>query len=105
MRATTFSSNLNAVPQTYLANHWYKLAVDWGVGGLMTLNLYDSDGISLLNTVSATDNTYTSGGIAFRGFRGDYYFDTYELSTAPLPGTLLLLSSGLLGLISWRRRS
>jgi hypothetical protein len=97
--------DLNAVSQSYIADHWYKLAIDWGVGGLITANLYDSDGVTLLNSVSTTDNTITSGGIAFRGFAGDYYFDTYErVSAAPLPGSMLLLSSGLVGLMGLRRK-
>ena len=74
---------LATVPQTYIANRWYKIIVEWNVGGLIVAYLYDSDGSTLLNTVSATDNTWTSGGIGFRGFTGDYYFDTYERYVKP----------------------
>ena len=74
---------LNSVPQTLIANRWYKMVVEWNVGGLIVAYLYDSDGSTLLNTVLATDNTWTSGGIGFRGFYGDYYFDTYERYVKP----------------------
>ena len=67
---------LNAVNQTWLANHWYRFEITWGVGGAIPGKLYDSDGTTLLNTVTATDNTITSGGLAFRGFGNTLDFDT-----------------------------
>ena len=77
--AVATSITLNAVPQTYIANRWYKVIVEWTVGGLIDVYLFDSDGMTLLNRVSAMDNTWTSGGIGFWGFGpGDYCFDTYE---------------------------
>jgi hypothetical protein len=82
--AVATSIVLNAVPQTYIANRWYKVIVEWTVGGLIDVYLYDSDGSTLLNTISATDNTWNSGGIGFRGFGlGDYYFDTYDRYVQP----------------------
>ena len=82
--APATSIALNAVPQTYIAHRWYKVIVEWNVGGLIVAYLYDSDGSTLLNTVSATDNTWTSGGIGLRGFGpGDYYFDTYDRYVQP----------------------
>ena len=74
---------LKGIPQTYIANRWYKIIVEWNVGGLIVAYLYDSDGSTLLNTVSATDNTWISGGIGFRGYYRDYYFDTYERYVKP----------------------
>src|SRR5262249_54312869 len=72
--------HLASVNQIWLADHWYKIQVQWGVGGTITANLFDSDGVTLLNTVSATDNNIASGGIAFRAFTntfgGDNFFDT-----------------------------
>jgi methionine-rich copper-binding protein CopC len=64
------------VPQSWLANHWYRFDVTWQTGGTIIGRLYDSDGSTLLNTVSGTDNSITSGGIAFRGFGSTKYFDT-----------------------------
>jgi hypothetical protein len=69
--------NLGAVAQTYQANHWYRLEVTWG-DRTITGRIYDSNGTSLLNTVTGTNtSTVSSGGIAFRA-TGYYptYFDT-----------------------------
>jgi subtilisin family serine protease len=71
--------NLAAVPQAWSLDQWYRFEVEWGDGGNITGRLFDSDGTTLLNTVSAVDTTFTSGGIAFRGFDGAKYFDTVEV--------------------------
>lgn len=74
--------SIGTSPQAWTLDKWYRMEVKWDVGGNMTGRLYDSDGTTLLNTVTATDNTYTSGGIAFRAFDGSGivadYFDTVE---------------------------
>jgi cysteine-rich repeat protein len=41
--------------------------------------LFDSDGTSLLNTANAVDNSVISGGIAFRGFGNNKFFDTVQI--------------------------
>ena len=73
-------ADLASTPQVWLYNHWYRIEVQWDIGGLITARLYDSNGASLLNTVSATNSSYTSGGIAFRAFgdSGANYFDTVQ---------------------------
>ena len=71
-------ADLASVAQTWQANHWYRLEVDWQVGGTIIGRLYDSDGVTLLNTVIASDNTIKSGGIAFRAFDGNTLFDTVQ---------------------------
>jgi len=84
-------TNLSSVSQGYLANHWYLVQVAWGIGGAITARLYDSNGTSLLNTVKATDNNITSGGIAFRGIFDNKYFDTVTM----MPGAMLQASEVL----------
>jgi hypothetical protein len=69
-------SDVATVNQAWVLNHWYLVKVNWGVGGLITARLYDSDGSTLLNTVSGTDNAITSGGIAFRAFGLTHNIDT-----------------------------
>jgi len=69
-------TTLASVSQTYTNNTWYRLEVAWGTGGVITGRLFASDGTTLLNTVTATDTTFTSGGIAFRAFTDGYQFDT-----------------------------
>ncbi|HMC65896.1 MAG TPA: hypothetical protein VKI65_13235, partial [Gemmataceae bacterium] len=69
-------ADLAAVGQSYSSNKWYRIEVVWGVGGSITGKLYDSNGTTLLKTVSASDNVITSGGIAFRAIGKDKYFDT-----------------------------
>jgi hypothetical protein len=69
-------TNLAAVSQTYLANHWYRLEVDWGTSGKIVAKLFDSNGTTQLNTVTAATTAILSGGIAFRATGHDKYFDT-----------------------------
>lgn len=76
-------SNIAAVPHVFAALKWYRVELDWGVGGGMVAYLYDSDGTSLLNSVVAADNVITGGGLAFRSFDltsgTSGYFDTVTL--------------------------
>jgi hypothetical protein len=66
-----------AVAQDYAPDQWYRLEVVWGTDNSVTGNLYDSDGVTLLNSVTATVTPqFTSGGIAFRALGSDKYFDT-----------------------------
>lgn len=62
-----------AVPQSWSANVWYRLEVQWGSNGAVVANLYNSSGAKL-NTVSASapamNTTIASGGF---GFRSIYY--------------------------------
>jgi hypothetical protein len=69
---------IGVVPQTWVANKWYRFEIVWGVGGAITGRLFDSDGMTLLNTVTATDNTITSGGLAFRGFGPTWFVDSVQ---------------------------
>jgi hypothetical protein len=69
-------TTIGAVNQSYLPNHWYRLQVNWGLSGGIVGQLYDSDGATLLNTVSAIDTRITSGGIAWRAIGSDKYWDT-----------------------------
>jgi hypothetical protein len=63
--------------QTYQAGHWYRVEATWGAGGVITANLYDSDGVTLLNTASGTTTApFPTGGVAFRAFGHDKYFDS-----------------------------
>ncbi|MCX6345190.1 MAG: putative Ig domain-containing protein, partial [Armatimonadetes bacterium] len=81
-------ADLASASQSWVDNHWYRIEVQWDTGGLITARLFDSDGASLLNTISATNNTYTSGGIAFRGFGAPNYFDTVTRGAGgPVSGT------------------
>src|SRR5205085_7251231 len=73
-------SNLGAVSQSYLANHWYRLEVAWGTSGAIVGRLYDSDGKTLLKTVTASTTAITSGGIAFRATGHDKFWDTVTVT-------------------------
>jgi hypothetical protein len=69
-------ANLAAVNQGYLANHWYRLEVDWGASGTIIGKLFDSNGTTLLQSVTASTTAITSGGIAFRATGSDKFWDT-----------------------------
>jgi hypothetical protein len=69
-------TDLAAVSQTYQANHWYRLEVDWGTSGTIIGKLFDGNGTTLLKTVTASTTAFTAGGIAFRATGNNKYFDT-----------------------------
>jgi hypothetical protein len=71
-------TDIGAVSQTWKGNNWYLFKISWKSSGDITGQLYDSDGKTLLNTVTAHDDTILSGGIAFRGFGNTLYFDTVQ---------------------------
>ena len=71
--------NLAATTQTYQANHWYRMEVDWGMSGAIIGKLFDSNGTTLLSSVSTSNpgTGITFGGIAFRSTASNRaYFDT-----------------------------
>jgi hypothetical protein len=75
-------TDLADVNQTYQANHWYRLEVDWSTTGKIMGKLFDSNGTTLLQTVSASTTAITSGGIAFRAIGSDKYWDTVTAISA-----------------------
>jgi hypothetical protein len=65
--------------------------VVWGTDGKIVAKLYDSDGVTLIQSVSAVNRWITSGGIAFRATGADKHWDTVtDLPTSPstLPGAM-----------------
>ena len=72
-------NELNSSPQIFQADKWYRAEVVWGTDGSITGNLYDSDGATLLSSVSDNSTVFSEGGIAFRGFAGFKAFDTVEV--------------------------
>ena len=88
---------LASVSYGWTLNKWYRVEVRWEVGGTMTGRVFDSDGSTLLVTVAGFDNTFTSGGIAFRSFGWSVlisnYFDMSELSISALQSQSSQVSS------------
>jgi hypothetical protein len=80
-------TDLAAVPQTYQANTWYRLEVNWGASGKIVGKLYGSDGTTLINQVTATTTAIMSGGIAFRARGSDKFWDTVTLTPGVNPFT------------------
>src|SRR5262249_44485073 len=68
-------------------SHWYRFEVDWGSTGNITGKLLDSDGSTVLNTVTASSTAFTSGGIAFRATgTNNKFWDTVQRSAMTMPG-------------------
>jgi subtilase family serine protease len=71
-----YYTNLAAGFQTYQANHWYRLEVDWSTTGAIVGKLFDSNGTTLLRSISTRVTSVTTGGIAVRSIGSDKYWDT-----------------------------
>ena len=74
------ATTIAASTETWQANHWYRLEVNWGATGSIVGKVYDSNGTSQLQSVSGTSTAITSGGIAFRTYGGTADWDTVQLS-------------------------
>jgi hypothetical protein len=70
------ATTLGAVNATFQSNHWYRMEVTWGTTGNITGKLYDSNGTTLLQTVTGSTNVIKSGGIAFKANGGNAVWDT-----------------------------
>jgi hypothetical protein len=69
-------TNLAAANQTYSANTWYLVQIQWGTSGTVTASLYASNGTTLLNTVTAATGDTVAGTFAFRAIGSTKYFST-----------------------------
>jgi hypothetical protein len=95
--------DIGSAAQTW-NNQWYRIEVQWGGGGQIMARLFDEDGKTLLNTVSAFDSTYTAGGIAFRAFNGPKFLDTVKVCPSPVPA-VAAISEALKGRYSYYRET
>jgi hypothetical protein len=53
-------ANSVATSQSWLPNHWYRLEVDWGTSGLLIGKLFDGNGTTLLNSVTAMTSGFVT---------------------------------------------
>ena len=73
-----YSNDLGAAAHSFVPDRWYRAEVVLGMGGTVVGNLYDSDGTTLLSTLTVSSPLVRSGGIAFRAFGGVKAFDTVQ---------------------------
>jgi hypothetical protein len=73
-------TTIGSASETWQPNHWYRLEVDWGTSGTIIGKVFDSNGTTLLQTVTASTTVITSGGIAFRAIGSNKYWDTVQLT-------------------------
>lgn len=59
---TTLDDGNTAVPM----DEWLRVSIDWGSEGEIDITIFDSDGDEV-DSLSATDSTYSDGGIGFGG--------------------------------------
>jgi alpha-glucosidase len=55
-------------------DEWVRGVVNWGIDGTLTLSFYDSNS-NEIETISATDTTFESGGYGWLGYDKPTYFD------------------------------
>jgi len=80
---TLEDAELNWEPDT-----WYETKVSWGNDGTIDVTIYE-DGSTEVASLSATDTTYSSGGIGFNAsglaFFASYGFGDYYTKEVPPP--------------------
>lgn len=89
-------NDLTSAAQSY-GDQWYKLTLAWNTDGTATANLFDSDGTTLLQSVTETGLLSTNTGIALRGI-GGAVVTSIDVAPVPLPAAAWLFGSSLIGL-------
>lgn len=80
-------TNLATASQSYTADNWYEVKVDWQTDGTITATLYDDQG-SQLNEITGSDSTFTDGGVGFHANQSaggsgiTYEYDYYRITEA-----------------------
>jgi hypothetical protein len=64
------------------SNTWYRSVIEWETDGTINVNVYDTSG-NQVASLSATDHTYTSGGIGYGVYNGDSWIDSVRISGQP----------------------
>lgn len=68
----------NTVPLSYIsglalqADKWYRITTSWNTSGVITAKLYQQTG-ELIATLTATDNTYTSGYMGLTSYSNSLF--------------------------------
>jgi hypothetical protein len=75
------ATTLGATREAFQTNHWYRMEVTWGTSGNIIGRIYDSNGTTLLQTVTGTTNAIKSGGIAFKANGGNAVWDTVQVTS------------------------
>jgi hypothetical protein len=75
------ATTLGAAKETFQTNHWYRMEVTWGTSGNIVGRIYDSNGTTLLQTVTGATNAIKSGGIAFKANGGNAVWDTVQVTS------------------------
>lgn len=70
-----------AEDQTWLPGKWYKVSVLFNSPNSVTASLYDSDGVTLLHSLTCNAITGAPAGVAIRCFNG-FSVDTVRVSNA-----------------------
>jgi hypothetical protein len=63
-------TNVAITNQTWQLNKWYKAVVRFTSPISVQCSLYDTDGVTLLNSLSYTNKSSLAGGVAMRSFGG-----------------------------------
>ncbi|MFZ2555210.1 MAG: DUF2341 domain-containing protein, partial [Minisyncoccia bacterium] len=94
-------TSLASTSVTYVTG-WYEVEVDWLTSTVINVNVYDDAG-SLFATASATDSTYSSGGVGFSYWFQSGGWDFYSARTyiASDPTYAIALEQGKDG-ASWK---
>jgi PKD repeat protein len=69
--------SLGTAKQAWGSNKWYKAVVEFTSTVSVQCDLYDSDGITLLNSLSYTNSSALTGGVAMRS-SGGWCLDSLE---------------------------
>jgi len=78
---TSWGSTVLGTPTSlsFQANHWYRLQIQWSTTGAIVGQVMDSDGATLLGSVSASNSVYTTGGFGFKATgNANTYWDTVQ---------------------------